>query len=92
MLSLAFIASSFRVTENNLLFETVRPTASLLNILTALKGSLSVVYLFVHYANMPMQYTAIFHGCKNYNFQMKNVIFFLFWLKTDRGYTLEPPQ
>ena len=24
-----------------------------------------------HYANMPMQYTAIFHGCKNVIFQMK---------------------
>ena len=35
-----------------------------------------------HYANMPMQYTAIFHGCKNDNFQMKVVIFFLFLLKT----------
>ena len=23
-----------------------------------------------HYANTPMQYTAIFHGCKNDNFQM----------------------
>ena len=23
--------------------------------------------------NMPMQYTAIFHGCKNDNFQIKNV-------------------
>ena len=23
-----------------------------------------------HYANTPMQYTAIFHGCKNVNFQM----------------------
>ena len=23
-----------------------------------------------HYANKPMQYTAIFHGCKNVNFQM----------------------
>ena len=25
-----------------------------------------------HYGNMPMQYIAIFHGCKNDNFQMKN--------------------
>ena len=30
-----------------------------------------------HYANTPMQYTAIFHGCKNYNFQMKNCDVFL---------------
>ena len=25
-----------------------------------------------HYDNMPMQYTANFHGCKNDNFLMKN--------------------
>ena len=25
----------------------------------------------MHYANTPMQYTAIFHGCKNVHFQMK---------------------
>ena len=30
-----------------------------------------------HYENMPMQYTAIFHGCKNVNFQMKNYNIFL---------------
>ena len=36
----------------------------------------------VHYANMSMQYTAIFHGCKNDNFQMKILIVFLFLLKT----------
>ena len=30
-----------------------------------------------------MQYTVIFHGCKNVNFQMKkNIYFFLFLLKT----------
>ena len=26
----------------------------------------------VYYANTPIKYTAIFHGCKNDNFQMKN--------------------
>ena len=26
----------------------------------------------LHYENTPMQYTAIFHGCKNVHFQMKN--------------------
>ena len=37
----------------------------------------------LHYENTPMQYTAIFHGFKNDNFQMKNSdIFFLFLLKT----------
>ena len=47
----------------------------------------------VHYENTPMQYTAIFHGCKNDNFQMKKVDNFLIFTKNiDRGYTLEPPQ
>ena len=46
-----------------------------------------------HYANTPMQYTAIFHGCKNSNFQMKNYnIFLIFAQNIDCGYTLEPPQ
>ena len=35
-----------------------------------------------HYANMPMHYTAILHGCKNNSFQMKTVMFFLFLPKT----------
>ena len=33
-----------------------------------------------HYANTPMQYTAIFHGCKTVNFQTKNYNIFLFFL------------
>ena len=33
--------------------------------------------LATHYENIPMQYTAIFHGCKNVNFQMKNSDIFL---------------
>ena len=37
----------------------------------------------VHYANMSVQYTAIFHGCKNDKYQMKILIFFLFLLKTE---------
>ena len=46
-----------------------------------------------YYANMPVQYTAIFHGCKNDNFQMKNSDIFLIFAKNIvRGYTLEPPQ
>ena len=35
-----------------------------------------------HYANMSVQYTAIFHGCKNGNFQIKNEIFSYFCSKT----------
>ena len=37
----------------------------------------------LHYANMSVQYTAIFHGCENGNFQMKKECdIFLFLLKT----------
>ena len=40
-----------------------------------------------------MQYTVIFHGCKNGNFQMKLAMFlFIFALNIDRGYTLESPE
>ena len=47
----------------------------------------------LHYANTSMLYTAIFLGCKNVNFQMKNIIFFFFLLlNIDCGYTLEPPH
>ena len=41
---------------------------------------------------LPMQYTVIFHGCKNDNFQMKNCDIFLFFVvaqNRDRGHTLE---
>ena len=44
---------------------------------------------------MHMQYTAIFHGCKNDKFQMKNYDIFLIFAQNilvDRGYTVEPPQ
>ena len=42
---------------------------------------------------MSVQYTAIFHGCKNDNFQMKMFdIFLIFAPNIDCGYTLEPPQ
>ena len=42
---------------------------------------------------MSVQYTAIFHGCKNVNFQMKKCyIFLIFAQNIDCGYTLEPPQ
>ena len=46
-----------------------------------------------HYENMSMQYTAIFHGCKNVHFQMKCFnIFLIFAQNIDCGYMLEPPQ
>ena len=55
----------------------------------------------LHYTNTPMQYTAIFHGNKKVNFQMKNYNIFLICSKTLivgthwnrlNGYTLEPPH
>ena len=40
-----------------------------------------------HYANMSVQYTAIFHSCTNCNFQMKKCdIFLIFAQNIDRGY------
>ena len=43
-----------------------------------------------HYDNTPMQYSAIFHGCKNDEFQMKNCdIFHLFAQNIYCGYTLK---
>ena len=42
-----------------------------------------------HNDNTPMQYTAIFHGCRNLNFQRKNVTNFLVFAQNiDRGNTL----
>ena len=47
----------------------------------------------LHYANMPMQNTVVFHGCKNDNFQKKNCdIFLSFAQNIDCGYPLEPPH
>ena len=44
-----------------------------------------------HYANMSVQYTAIFHGCKNGNFQMKKKcdMFLIFAQNIDCGCTLD---
>ena len=33
-----------------------------------------------HYINTPMQYTAIFHGCENDNFQLFYFTIFIFLL------------
>ena len=50
-------------------------------------------FTLYHYANMSVQYTAIFHGCKNGNFHMKKCEIFLnFAQNIDRWYTLEPPH
>ena len=51
------------------------------------------LYLSTHYASMSVQYTAIFHGCENDNFQMKFFDFFLIFAQNiDCGYTLELPH
>ena len=55
--------------------------------------SLKNTYEKWHYANMPVQYTAIFQGFKNGNFQMKKCDSFLIFAQIiDRGYTLEPTR
>ena len=42
---------------------------------------------------MLMQYSEIFHDCKNDNFQMEESdIFLIFTLNIDCGYSLEPPH
>ena len=47
----------------------------------------------VHDENTPMQYTVIFHSCKNNNFQMKNCDTFLILAQNiDFGNTLEQPH
>ena len=47
----------------------------------------------IHYANMSVQYTAIFHGCKNGNFlDEKCDIFLIFAQNKDRRYSIEPPH
>ena len=46
-----------------------------------------------HYENMPMQHTAIFHGCKNDNFQLNFFDYLhIFAQNIDCGYMLEPPH
>ena len=46
-----------------------------------------------HYENMPMQYTEIFIGVKNENFQQKKFdIFLIFAQNIDCGYTFKPPR
>ena len=44
----------------------------------------------MHYANMSVQYTAMFHGCKDGNFQFKFLDCFRIFAKNiDCGYMLE---
>ena len=48
-------------------------------ILVVLKVHIINMY---YYANMPMQYTAIFHGCENGNFQVTKCNIFLIFVPT----------
>ena len=52
------------------------------------KNNILQVHNKLHYANMPMQYTAIFHGCKNGKFSVKECYNFLIFAQNiDCGYT-----
>ena len=54
---------------------------------------IKLVLRVTNYENTPMQYTAIFHGCKKDNFQTKSFYYFhIFALNIYCGYMLEPPQ
>ena len=57
------------------------------------KKSLMLKILFpVITKKTPMQYTAIFHSCKNGNFKLKSFDYFLIFAQSIYcGYTLEPP-
>ena len=51
----------------------------------------AIIFL-IHYNVTPVKYTAIFHCCKNDNFQLKYIVIFLIFAQNrDFGYTLEPP-
>ena len=51
------------------------------------------IILKIHYENMPMQHTAIVHGCKNDNFRLTFFEYFhIFAQNIDCGYMLEPPH
>ena len=55
--------------------------------------TMRLINLTFNYENKPMQCTALFHGCKNVNFQIKNYnIFLIFSHNIDCGYTLDPPH
>ena len=75
LVSAQFDASVFVV--RNTLYDCVIINRRVLGVLsfiyvntqTGVYGVMHYVFvLLFHYANTPMQYTAIFHGCKNVNF------------------------
>ena len=54
-----------------------------LKIIIQVEISFSFIQSTSHYDNRPMQYSAIFHSCKNDNLKIQNIA---------HGYKLEPPQ
>ena len=63
--------------------------------MTELPGASEAELLIIpdHFANTSMEYRAIFHGCKNVQFQMKSFnVFLILAQNIDCGYTLEPPH
>ena len=79
----------------NMLKNEAKPENTLRIKYTCTNNAMSEVSFL--YAKMSVQYTAIFHGCKNDNFQMKIFDIFEKYLRDisqniDCGYTLEPPQ
>ena len=63
-----------------ILFYSHKIAVFCIDMLTSCQRVLSMK--LVHYANTSMQYTVIFHSCKNDNFQIKNCDIFLFLLQT----------
>ena len=63
------------------------------NLWTVCVHDVNITLPRMHYENTPMQYTAIFNGCKNDNFQLNFFDYFhIFAQNIYCGYTLEPPR
>ena len=81
---------------------TISPFISWLSIIFLISGRsvnfppLGDLLFFFHYENTPIEIYRKFHLQKLKIFrkkqQQKNLIFFIFLLKTDCGYSLEPPH
>ena len=72
-----------RILKNLLLSGRYRAVGVTRNLLRLLKKSKAIDWKVCSfpYANTPMQYTAIFHGCKNVHFQMIFLYFSYFCSK-----------
>ena len=75
-------AKSYKIYLGNLHNQS---SCGLMFLLHDIKALSDATFYDKHYDNRPMQYTAIFHGCKNDNSQMKNYdIFLIFAQNIDR--------